>query len=1207
MIMATQCPQKDSLVDFLLGKLENEERERLEHHLSDCSPCIDTVRSLELNDTLEGLTQDVLRRDKSPAGHDSARDSQLISGLIKRLESLPNHGQTPTSSSTADSCRIQSPGSVAEDRAAEVQRLLATAERDGDIGKLGRYHICELLGAGSSGVVYLADDQQLNRPVALKILRPSLGGDARERFLAEAQATAKLAHQNIVSIFDVGIEGPLAYIAMQWQPGQTLEQKLENESTLSATEVQQLGTAIASGLAAAHGEGLIHRDIKPANIWIPDGDANAKILDFGLVRVTDENPQLTCTGMIAGTPCYMSPEQSRGESLDARSDLFSLGCLLYKCATGMLPFHSDNALATLQAIQRQHPDHPATRDPSVDRRTGDLTMMLLEKSRHRRPESAMAVAELLAVPTDQWKTVVPEYDVVTQASLESKNEAARTAMKTGSTGWFRWSVAVVAIGLLGWAGFLFSPDIIRIVTNQGEIIIDSKVDDVEIEVLQGGERIKLIDTKTNQSIDIKAGEYQLRPVGKNNSILIDKETLTLKRGGQVIVKVTNRVNRNLANGRGAVSGLSKQNNSTGDTLGMEFLEPVRPKGPHRIAAGDVLAIYINGVLGDDSKRPLTQTEDGPVIGYPINVNEHGEIKLPLVENLPVAGKTPSELEDLLKIRYTRGTEPILREAFVTVSFVRNRFRMTPANAGALPEQHDPAYDQRSGEYVESTLPTGPHRIAAGDVLAVYIDGVLDGGGAEKPLIQTKNGPVIGYPINVNERGEIKLPLIENLSVAGKTASELEDMLQVAFKSGNVPILNDGAFITVSFVRSRFRTNETNATTGSDSTTSEPVSRLPVEINAPRYKGKTLAEWRAILRTERDMGNLTQAVRGAMMLGGEVMPAELRNEVVDTFRIDFTAEGDSTKANWRTNCRRFLSSLSIKNLYEATYRELESGNRTSQIIIKSLYAYDFDKYLEARKQAGESSALEQSKQFVDKLIATENDRILHYPVILPVAHELEIKLESAWIEKTFEKYFETCIPRIRFFMVDALHQSSPKFLALKLSETMALLQDVDFQGFQVPGNSRGLVSIDSDVLFEKPMWIRRTDGAVLDTRRELFQHLDSPNFEAEEKRMVLKAYVNLWKSIKPRVFSKERIAKEYWNPAEVKRQQSSSLKRSVLSMKLGAKRLVDEFAAMQMAKVWDYDKVVLTIAEAYAKGQRVQFPSEEASDQVESEATVEKEK
>lgn len=1203
MIMATQCPQKDSLVDFLLGKLENEERERLENHLSDCPPCIDTVRSIELNDTLEGLTQNVLRRDKSPTGQNSARDSQLISGLIKRLEALPTNGQTPTDSSTVDSCRILPTGSVAEDRAAEVQRLLAAAEREGDIGKLGRYHICELLGAGSSGVVYLADDQQLNRPVALKILRPSLGGDARERFLAEAQATAKLAHQNIVSIFDVGIEGPLAYIAMQWQPGQTLEQKLENESTLSSAEVRQLGIAVASGLAAAHGEGLIHRDIKPANIWIPDGDADAKILDFGLVRVTDENPQLTCTGMIAGTPCYMSPEQSRGESLDARSDLFSLGCLLYKCATGMLPFRSDNALATLQAIQRQHPDHPATRDPSVDRRTGDLTMMLLEKSRHRRPESAMIVAELLALPTSQWKTDVPEYDVVAQTCLESKNEAARPATKTGSSAWFRWLVAAVAVGLLGWAGFLFSPDIIRIVTNQGEIIIDSKVDDVEIEVLQGGKRIKLIDTKTNQSIDIKAGEYQLRPVGKNNSILIDKETLTLKRGGQVIVKVTNRVNPNLPIGRGAVSGLSKQDNSTGDILGLEFLEPVKPLGPHRIAAGDVLAIYISGVLGDDSKRPLTQTEDGPVIGYPINVNEHGEIKLPYIEKLSVVGKTPSELEDLLKVQYTRGDTPIHYDAFITVSFLRNQFRLTPANADALPEQHDPAYDQRSGEYAESTIPMGPHRIAAGDVLAVYIDGVLDGGGAEKLLIQTKNGPVIGYPINVNERGEIKLPLIENLLVAGKTASELEDMLQVAFKSGDEPILNDGAFITVSFVRSRFRTNETSATTKPDSTTSEQATSLPVELNAPRYKGKTLAEWRAILRTEHDMNVLTQAVRAAMMLGGEAMPADLRNEVVDTFRIDFSAETDLDKKTWIGNSVRFISSLSLKDIYEATYRELESGNRTSQIIIKRFFVYDFEKYMNARKVTSKPSELVLSKQFVSKLIETENDRILHYPVILPVAQALEIELESAWIEKTFEKYFDTSVPKIRSLMVEALNQTSPKFLALKISESLTAAQDLDFLGFSIQ-SSPFEAAWEQRVSFAHPKWGNNNSKH----NGELLRYLDAPNFGVEEKRLVLKGYIKLWQWERSRLISTVRTdAVDKKKPAAAKRRNKSLRIESVLSMKLGARRLVDEAAAKQMTEHWKFDKRVMEIAEAYANGERILFPSEETGEQVESEPTVEKKK
>ncbi|MEL7496599.1 MAG: protein kinase [Planctomycetota bacterium] len=644
MIMVTQCPQKDSLVNFLLGKLDIDDREQVESHLSDCRSCVETIKSIELHDTLDGLAQ---RAFTEQAQLDSPGESQIISRLIDQLQSLPSDLDRSTSSVTVGHRSHHNP---VHDRAAEVQRLLDAPTRVGDLGQLGKYQIHRLLGAGSSGVVYLANDTQLERPVALKILRPSLGGDARQRFLAEAQATAKIAHANVVQIFDVGLEGPLAFIAMQWLPGQTLEEKLCSQPTLPPDEAVQLSRQIADGLAAAHEFEMIHRDIKPANIWIPENGEAARILDFGLVRVTDENPQLTCTGMIAGTPCYMSPEQSRGESLDPRSDLFSLGCLMYQCTTGKLPFHHDNALATLQAIQRQQPEHPCRIDPAIPKPLGDLILQLLEKSRHRRPVSAGAVVDLLDQKMEQW-TGVTDYPIENStAETEAKTPMTKPNGFFSRTG-FGWLVAMLMLGVCGWAGFAFAPQIIRIATNRGEVIIDTKVDDVQIEMLQNGERIRIIDTKTKQSFDVTAGQYELRPLSDDNSISLDKNLLSLKRGGRVIVTVT-------------------QNEKTNPTAERRPNANVGPA--YQIQSGDTLAIQIDHVFKmNDESIPILETDFGPVIGYPIQVDQNGFLVLPFIEPVPAKGLTCTQLREVIFHRYTDGENAILKEnPFVQVALVR---------------------------------------------------------------------------------------------------------------------------------------------------------------------------------------------------------------------------------------------------------------------------------------------------------------------------------------------------------------------------------------------------------------------------------------------------------------------------------------------------------------------------------------------------------
>ena len=208
------------------------------------------------------------------------------------------------------------------------------------------YRVLKVLGSGGMGLVLLAEDPLLKRSVALKVMRPELAAqaDARQRFLREAQATAAIEHPHIVHLYQVGEDRGVPFIAMPFLKGEPLDDRLKREKKLPVAEVIDLGRQIAEGLAAAHKHGLIHRDIKPANIWLEPTRRRTtpswvKILDFGLARaVADDDGQLTKTGAIMGTPAYMAPEQARGEKVDGRCDLFSLGACSTACSPAKCPF-----------------------------------------------------------------------------------------------------------------------------------------------------------------------------------------------------------------------------------------------------------------------------------------------------------------------------------------------------------------------------------------------------------------------------------------------------------------------------------------------------------------------------------------------------------------------------------------------------------------------------------------------------------------------------------------------------------------------------------------------------------------------------------------------------------------------------------------------------------------------------------------------------
>jgi len=280
------------------------------------------------------------------------------------------------------------------------------------LGRLGRYEIERVVGAGGMGIVLKGFDTELSRPVAIKVLASHLAhsGAARQRFARESRAAAAIVHEHVIAIHNVETDGEMPFIVMRYVEGESLQARVDRDGPLAAKEILRIGIQAAAGLAAAHEQGVVHRDVKPANILLENGVERTLLTDFGLARTVDD-ASLTRTGILAGTPHYMSPEQANGEATDPRTDLFSLGSVLYFMATGRPPFRAERAMGVLKRIchDRHRPIWQV--NPELPDQLCAIIDRLLQKKPKHRFAGAAEVRQSLATALSkiQQRTFRPSH------------------------------------------------------------------------------------------------------------------------------------------------------------------------------------------------------------------------------------------------------------------------------------------------------------------------------------------------------------------------------------------------------------------------------------------------------------------------------------------------------------------------------------------------------------------------------------------------------------------------------------------------------------------------------------------------------------------------------------------------------------------------------------------------------------------------------
>jgi serine/threonine protein kinase len=394
-------------------------------------------------------------------------DNDLLREVRETL-SMSDEGET-YSSSVGGSVVIAIEAATIDGFGAECEPVsldfLAPPSHPEMLGRIGRYEVERIIGSGGMGIVLKGFDTELHRVVAIKVLKPHLAhnGAARHRFAREAQSAAAVVHEHVIPIYDVQSDGEMPFLVMQFVPGQSLQARVDERGPLDPKEVLRIARQAAAGLSAAHAQGLVHRDVKPANILMEDSVERVLISDFGLARTVDD-ATLTRTGIVAGTPHYMSPEQASGHSVDHRSDLFSLGSVIYFMCTGRPPFRAEQALAILNRICHD-PHRPVDEvNPDIPAELADVVDQLLSKEPEGRFRNAQEVELRLESILARLQTGQRSYRLQLRRSWLRWRTTVTTTMRNVCV---VMTCVLVGVGLARW----YRP-VSPIVAIEGREIVD---------------------------------------------------------------------------------------------------------------------------------------------------------------------------------------------------------------------------------------------------------------------------------------------------------------------------------------------------------------------------------------------------------------------------------------------------------------------------------------------------------------------------------------------------------------------------------------------------------------------------------------------------------------------------------------------------------------------------------------------------------------
>jgi serine/threonine protein kinase len=403
----TPCPTPDELRLLLEESLPEPQQTVLQQHLDNCEFCQKALAAMVAgSESWEAAVAHL-------KGNVESQPEPGLEEVVRRIKADEPHGEHQAKARPLD--------------------FLQPSDQPGSIGRLGTYEVSQIVGQGGMGVVVKAFDPTLHRVVAVKVLAPYLAHNpqARRRFIREAKAIAAVCHDHVITIHAIDESEEQPKIVMQFVSGRSLQEKLDAEGALTLKEILRIGMQTAAGLAAAHAQGLVHRDVKPSNILLENGIQRVKLTDFGLARAVDD-ASLTQSGVIAGTPQYMAPEQANGDAVDYRADLFSLGSVMYAMCVGHSPFRASTTMGVLKRVCHDAPRPIREVNSDIPDWLCAIVMKLLAKSPANRFQSAGEVAELL----ERWLAHLQQPTIVAKPRAEgfvreqsSRGQPARSMNK----------------------------------------------------------------------------------------------------------------------------------------------------------------------------------------------------------------------------------------------------------------------------------------------------------------------------------------------------------------------------------------------------------------------------------------------------------------------------------------------------------------------------------------------------------------------------------------------------------------------------------------------------------------------------------------------------------------------------------------------------------------------------------------------------------